>query len=360
LPAIQIQGGFGSLAKGFLWTVVAGTVWSFLCIYAGGMFEHMEIAMHSNVFSLSGEISGSMIESRILGYRNTGLTGSVVIYAYHAVAAVAIVFGLITQQFPKRITPPLILAGTVLLLGLISNAERSALGAMVFACAAGVALRRYDFRTGKLLAIIATVAAVGYGALIVEESEMRDLGRDTLVTRLKDDSGKKDPRFAMAWAAVESAFHHPLGNGGMSPFYVKRAFEEGHVYRVAGSQTVLPNAAHNHLANEIMYLGIGGLILVSALLVFLAGLFVDTWRYGHLDPWGAIFASALVGVLLNSCAHNTGLFTMEASTCLMLGGLCSWRQWVKRLFIPPPFRQGVTLSQQAPYPPQEATPWSAI
>jgi NhaP-type Na+/H+ or K+/H+ antiporter len=125
----------------------------------------------------------------------------------------------------------------------------------------------------------------------------------------------------MAIAAIVSVVHHPIGNGWINEYYFSKAFEVGHTHSKPGSQVLHPTAPHNHFANHIMYLGVPGVVLIGLLFIYLYRMLRDAIRESRRDFWLAVLAASFFAALLNSGAHNAGLFSMEAGTCLALGGL---------------------------------------
>jgi len=310
-----------NVLDGFLSAIAVATLFGFAVMFIGEPFITFQQSIHSyasgDFFSFQSE-SKSFIneELSLLTTRNAGLSAYIPSFSYQ-LAAASVMSAVMVLFQPIKIKTILKYGGFLILflLGIITNAERSAAGAFIIGCIISFWLQSHSgFRFGtriKWMLLLITIFA-GFTLLYMNLSFESIYSIGTRKFEIDDEKY----RFLAAMEAVLSAFLTPIGTGALPSEYIEWAMKVGFINQFGN---IL--APHNHFANFMMYCGWLGVVIIGAIAVR----FIRILRW--LKEEGAdrvgissiAFAAGAFAAIVNSFAHNHGLFRGEIATCFSFG-----------------------------------------
>jgi len=301
---------------GFLVSIVLCTLAGFWIIYIGEPISSWNEALHTYHAEAPGGMVEQLVNPDVVTWsatRNGGLSGYIPTFSYQLCGALAAasIISILQRSSNNRLF--LLIATVILALGVVSNAERSAIAAAV----AGIVLALWKARLFPAALPRSVVVVFVVGAVLslymehtrasgAFDARMRNWQISDELVRLKAQL-----------VAVMSVRENPIGNGGLSPGYESWASNVGLVDSQGNAI-----APHNHYVNIIMYGGLVGLLCVSVLLSYiwrqLSSLLKET-RSVEDSAWYAAACGGLVAALANACLHNQGPFRGELAACFLIG-----------------------------------------
>lgn len=289
----------------------------------------------SIAISLGNFVNGAVeldIESLRQSSRYSGLSSSVISYAYHCAASIAI---LLTIK-SKKMKALRYFALVINMVGLMLNRTRSAVIAVVI-CFVIILIQNYKKSNHKPLYIVAFtvfgILIVGFFAL--ELGALDDSFLGTMIRIDEAGSSGTQSRIPMNMTAFNHAIHYPFGMGRyiVEPSLVIGT-ENARVFNI-----VVNTTAHNLFANCAAYYG----IICFILLLTLYKNFYKEIKYNNLmikktyqektlaDRENKAISLAIITLLINSLFHNSYILNGEIITWICIGLLMSLGKILRRM-----------------------------
>lgn len=216
----------------------------------------------------------------------------------------------------------------VMLLGLFINAERAAMAALIVCTVTLV------WKTSRALSSVLLVVVIGVGAIGVQQvvgmlSASSDqhhgsaMAHGTLTERLGETSaGEVFARVSYALGGVYSVLQHPLV-GPSRADYVREALGKDSGELLISTEVQGTLASHNHYVNIGVNAGVLGWVVGAWLFLVLWRMHrISVERYrpnrqAYIRHCGITLA--LLAALINAFFHNSGVFSPDLMTCLLIG-----------------------------------------
>ena len=216
----------------------------------------------------------------------------------------------------------------LMLLGLFINAERAAMAALAFCTLLLV------WKTSRALGSLLIVAIVGLGLVGVQQvvsylsvSNEQQPGsayaHGTLTERLGETSIEEIVgRIGYSLGGVSSVLKHPL-LGPSRAQYVREALDKDSGELLASGEVQGTLASHNHYVNIGVNAGVLGWVVAVWFFAILRRMHrISVERYRRNRPAYIRHCGitlALLAALMNAFFHNSGVFSPDLMTCLLIG-----------------------------------------
>lgn len=216
----------------------------------------------------------------------------------------------------------------LMLLGLFINAERAAMAALTICTLTLV------WKTSRALSSVLLVVVVGTGVIGVQQvvsyisaSNQQQFGsayaHGTLAERLGETSaGEIIGRIAYSFGGVSSVLQHPLV-GPSRADYVREALRKESGELLASTEVEDTLASHNHYVNIGVNAGVLGWVVGLWFFMVLWRMHrISVERYRRNRPAYIRHCGitlALLAALMNAFFHNSGVFSPDLMTCLLIG-----------------------------------------
>ncbi|MCL4779475.1 MAG: O-antigen ligase family protein [Gammaproteobacteria bacterium] len=216
----------------------------------------------------------------------------------------------------------------LMLLGLFINAERAAMAALT------VCTLLLVWKTSRALSSVLIVGVVGLGLVGVQQvvgylsaSNEQQLGsayaHGTLTERLGETSVEEViSRIGYSLGGVSSVMKHPL-LGPSKADYAREALGKDSGELLAGGEVKETLASHNHYVNIGVNAGVLGWVVAVWFFAILRRMHrISVERYRRNRPAYIRHCGitlALLAALMNAFFHNSGVFSPDLMTCLLIG-----------------------------------------
>lgn len=262
----------------------------------------------------------------ILTKTNSGLSANIFSFSYQIAIGftILILFALFSQKLNQFTIYCILLSLIIFVMGIITNAERITITSAPLGVLSGMVLFKRTILTRKFI-IYSAIVYMAFIFLVpfsTQWSKERGLIQDRLAIQDIDNPIKKyysgklrlESRrrlIIVPLAAITTIFYEPFGAGGQSSHYENIAKSIGWIGRKG------VRSSHNHYANIIMFTGlIGVIILIIFSLTFIKKVILVIKQ--NIGITAKILGAASITALFHAITHNTGFFTLEPATEIVL------------------------------------------